>query len=111
MSPDEIEIVEFLRKFRRNFVSVNEISRSIGQRKRYLEDRHWARPLLRRMEVDGLVESNEFSEYRLLLQEEDTTSFWKAVTNPSLSLGDTTIIELDEDTDTDTGAVKLNATE
>jgi hypothetical protein len=96
MSPEETEIIEFLRRFRASFVSVNEISRSIGQRKRFFDDRFWTRPILRRMEVDGWVESNEFGEYRLAVREEDTTSFWQALGQPNISLSDTTIIDLED---------------
>jgi hypothetical protein len=99
MSPEETEIIDFLRRFRGAFVSVNEISRNIGQRKRFFEDRHWTRPILRRMEVDGWVQSNEFGEYRLAVREEDTTSFWQALALPNISLGETTIIQLDEEED------------
>jgi hypothetical protein len=102
MSPEETEIIEFLRRFRGNYVSVNEVSRSIGQRKRFFEDRYWTRPILRRMEVDGWLESNEFGEYRLVLREEDTTSFWQALSQPNAALGETTIIDLEDVSDTET---------
>jgi hypothetical protein len=102
MSPEETEIIQFLRRFRGAYVSVNEISRSVGPRRFFLENRYWTRPILRRMEVDGWVQSNEFGEYRLTVREEDSTSFWQALTQPNITLGETTIIEL-EDQEEDTG--------
>ena len=99
MSSEETEIIEFLRRFRSSHVSVIEISRSIGQRKRFFEDRHWTLPILRRMEVDGSVESNEFGEYRLANCKEATASFRKALSQPNISLEETTIIDLDDVSD------------
>lgn len=93
MSPEETDILEFLRNRQGSYVSVSDISRSVGLRKRFLEDRHWTRPILRRMEMDGWVESNELAEYRLAIKEESTTNFWKALEQPNRALGDTTIIE------------------
>ncbi|MBN2506634.1 MAG: hypothetical protein JXQ71_08065 [Verrucomicrobia bacterium] len=100
MSPEEVEILELLGRFRGNYVSVVEISRNVGQRRRFMEDRFWCRPILRRMEMDGLVEVNEFGEYRVMRREENTTSFWQALDQPDMRLGETTIIDLDEAGDT-----------
>jgi hypothetical protein len=101
MNAEETEIYEFLKRTPHLFVSVTEISRKVGQRKRFIEDRQWTRPILRRMEVDGLVESNEFGEYRVRKRPEDTTSFWKAIQqpDPNIALADTAIITLDEPDD------------
>ena len=93
MNTDENEIFEFLRGYGDNYVSVAEISKRLQHRKRYDTDRNWARPLLRRMELDGLLEANDFGEYRIHRGEEDTT-FKQAISSASLSidLGDTTIV-------------------
>lgn len=93
---EQIEILDFLKRFPKLFVSVIEISKHVGNRKRYNEDRNWARPILRRMEMEGWLESNSFAEYRLKRRPEDTTTFLKAINVAGMSLGDTTIIMVDD---------------
>lgn len=97
MNADEKEIIEFLRSFREVYVSVVEVSRRLGARKRFNLDRTWARPVLMRMELDGLLESNEFGEYRLRNRTSDT-NFKEALQKADLtvSLGETTIIRLQD---------------
>ena len=95
MNEQETELHEFLNRSPQFFVSVVEISKYCGSRKLFLEDRNWARPILRRMEMDGCVESNPFGEYRLKRRPEDTTSFKRALTMPGFPLGETSIITLD----------------
>jgi hypothetical protein len=99
MNADETEVYEFLRGYPGVFVSVTEISRRMGARRKFDQDRTWARPILRRMELDGLLDSNEVGEYRLKQKPSETTSFKKALSVPGLPLGDTTIISLDEVSD------------
>ena len=95
MNVDENEIYEFLKRFP-CFVSVLEISRGVGPRRRFNEDRLWAKPVLRRMEAEGWLESNVFGEFRLKRRKEDDTKFLEAIHHPGASLGDTTIIKLEE---------------
>ena len=99
MNADETEIFEFLKSFPNTYVSVNEISKRVGTRGRFQKDRTWARPLLRRMEMDGVLESNPFGEYRLVQYNSETTLFKSALNQPGIPLGDTTIIVLDDTKD------------
>lgn len=96
MNTEEKEIYEFLKRFPQQFVSINDISKSVGSRKNFHEDRNWTLPVLRRMELEGWVESNAFGEYRVKAPCEDTTSFLKALKTPGVPLGDTAIITLPE---------------
>jgi hypothetical protein len=96
MNADENEIYEFLKQYRNVFVSVIEISKSVGARRNFLADRTWARPILRRMELEGHLESNPSGEYRIKHYSGNTTTFLKALGDPCLVLGDTTIICLDD---------------
>jgi hypothetical protein len=66
MSYDEYEILEFLKKFERIFVSPVEIAKRVGGRQRFSEDRDWARPLLYRLFIEGLLEADEYGHYRLV---------------------------------------------
>src|SRR5437588_4625554 len=97
MNADESAVQQFLKRYPGIFASVTEISRRLGAPRKFQEDRTWARPILRRMEMDGVLESNECGEYRLKAKEDETTSFKVALTKPGLPLGDTTMICLDED--------------
>lgn len=97
MNAIETEIVEFVRSFGEAFVSVTEISKNVGNRKNFLQDRTWAKPILRRLEMEGIIEANIFAEYRLKNHGPATLSFKTALKKPGVSdLGDTTIIRLDD---------------
>ena len=96
MNADETEIFEFLKTFQGLFVSVTEISKRINSRRRYEQDRTWARPILRRMELDGILESNPFGEYRIKQTGLENTTFKEALRLPNVPLGDTAIIMLSD---------------
>src|SRR5262245_30043555 len=96
MTTYEKQIYEFLKRYPDQFVSINDISKSVGSGKNFHEDRAWALPLLRRMELEGWVESNAFGEFRLKATTEDTTTFLKALETPGVPLGDTTIVTFEE---------------
>lgn len=95
MNAEESKIVEFLTTRPDIFVSATEISKFLDRKKMEL-DRNWARPILRRMEMDGFLESNPFGEYRLVRGGEGDTDFKSAIRQPGISLGETTIIRLDD---------------
>ena len=95
MNADELEIYDFLRGFS-GYVSVTEISKKLGKGRKFDLDRTWARPILRRMEMDDILESNPFGEYRLRVPDPSDVSFKDALKNPGASLADTTIINLED---------------
>ena len=68
MSYDEYEILEFLKKFEKIFVSPVEIAKRVGGRQRFHENRDWARPILYRLFVEGLLEADEYGHYRLVTE-------------------------------------------
>jgi len=98
MNAEEQEIYDFLKGFRDTFVSVTDISKRFGRGRKFEEDRNWARPVLRRMEMDGLIESNPFGEYRLLASSAGSSSvdFKQALKTPGAALADTTIIRIED---------------
>lgn len=97
MNADEKEIYQFLRQFKDVFVSVVEVSRRVGNRKMFNLDRIWAKPLLLRMETEGVLESNEYGEFRLRDRSWET-NFIEAMRQalPTVPLGETTIIHLED---------------
>jgi hypothetical protein len=93
MNADETEIFELLKAFPDQFVSVGDVSRRLGSRHRYATDKNWAGPLLRRMEMDGVVEANSYGEYKV--KPPAAVIFKEGLGQPDISLGETTIIMLD----------------
>jgi len=101
MNAEEQQIYEFLKGYPDTFVSVQDISKRFGRGRKFEEDRNWARPVLRRMEMDGLLESNPFGEYRLLSRTpassgSGSVDFKQALKTPGVCLADTTIIRLED---------------
>jgi hypothetical protein len=97
MNADETEVFEFLKRYPHTYVSANEISKNVGDRRKFLNDRVWTRPILRRMEMDGILESNPSGEYRIKGSTGgNTTRFMQALGQTNIDLGDTTIITLGE---------------
>ena len=96
MNADETEVYDFLKQSPRLYISATEISKKVGNKRRFLQDRNWARPILRRMELDGIVESNAVGEYRLKEGTEDAGHFCSAIGQPGIELGDTTIISIQD---------------
>jgi hypothetical protein len=94
MNSEEAEIYELLKRASNRYLSVTEISKSVGPRKNFNRDRLWAQPILRRMEMQGVVEASPFGDYRLTHQPDETTTFKTALEIPGISLGDTTIVSL-----------------
>ena len=94
MNAEETEIYEFLKTRESTYVSASEISKALGRGRRFQKDRNWASPILRRMEVDGLIEANPYGEYRVKGAEPQGPDFKEALHNPDASLGDTTIIRI-----------------
>ncbi len=94
MNAEELAIYEFLKSFPGSFVSIKEICQRAGKWNHFAQDRMWAHPILRRMELDGLVESNSLGDYRV--KGTETTTFRKALQQPGQDLGETTIIMLGE---------------
>src|SRR5690242_6579832 len=92
MTTEEAEIFAFLKRFPNQFLSVGDISKSVGSRKQFNEDRNWALPTLRRMTLEGWIEVSPIGDFRAAHQSDETTSFKKALETPGAPLGDTAII-------------------
>jgi hypothetical protein len=105
MSNEEIQIYELLKRFSNRYVSVTDVSKSVGTRKDFNRDRLWAQPVLRRMEMQGLIEANPYGDYRIKHQPDETTTFKNALETPGVPLGDTTIISLSDVQDDRAGVV------
>ena len=71
MNADEVRIIGFLNEFPDEYVSVIDVSRKLGKGRRYKEDRTWALPIMRRMEMDGLLETNNVGDFRVRTEYRD----------------------------------------
>ena len=118
MNADEMRIIGFLNEFPEEYVSVIDVSRKLGKGRRYKDDRTWASPIMRRMEMDGLLETNDVGDYRVRTEYREngkdqakdqakgtkgtkasdtkTIDFKQALKTPGVSLGDTTIIRISD---------------
>ena len=129
MNADEVRIIGFLNEFPDEYVSVLDVSRKLGKGRRYKEDRTWALPIMRRMEIDGLLETNNVGDYRVRTEYRDngksqdkeikspkastgtktetkSLDFKQALKTPGVSLGDTTIIRISDVQDQGTASRK-----
>jgi hypothetical protein len=85
MDADEREICDFLRSFKRQFVSAKEICKRAGGKWRAREDPHWALPILLRLVDQGLLESDPTGHYRLKPEEkDDKKKLWVSPENKKL---------------------------
>ena len=99
MTTEETEIYELLKRSPNQFVSVTDISKSVASRKAFNEDRLWAQPILRRMEMEGWLEASDYGDFRVKHRPDETTAFKKAIEMPGVPLGDTTIVCLSDGQD------------
>ncbi len=65
MDAKEREIYYYLKPRRREFISVREISRRTGGKRRFRASPDWARPVLLEMAERGILESDAEGRYRL----------------------------------------------
>jgi hypothetical protein len=65
MDADEREICIYLKSWGGQFVSMGEIARRAGGKRRYRQDPNWATLVLGRLVEKGLVESDSTGHYRL----------------------------------------------
>lgn len=63
LSSEELEVLEYLKSWKGNYVTMVEICRSAGGRRRYKESPAWASGLLARLVDSDLVSVNERGHY------------------------------------------------
>jgi hypothetical protein len=64
MTSDEKAIITYLRNWPNTFISGREIARKVGGRRRFEDDRGWAKPILQRMVQNGSIETDQLGQYR-----------------------------------------------
>jgi hypothetical protein len=77
MDADEREIFRFLKSWGGQFVSVREICRRAGNRRRFQEEPDWARLVLLRMVGRGILESDATGHFRIKrMSNKDKNKLW-----------------------------------
>lgn len=77
MDADERDICLYLKGWAGQFVSVGEITRRAGGKRRYRDDPNWAIPILSRLVEKGILESDSTGHYRLKpRKEKDKSKRW-----------------------------------
>jgi hypothetical protein len=66
LSSDEIEVLEYLKAFNGEFVSMGEVCRSAGGRHKFRDSPNWARGIMPRLVDERLIEVNERGHYRYI---------------------------------------------
>jgi hypothetical protein len=64
MTADEKAIIIYLKNWPNTFISGREIARKVSGRRRFEEDRGWAKPILLRMVQNGMIETDQLGQYR-----------------------------------------------
>ena len=70
LSSDELQIVEYLKSWKGTSVSMMEICRSAGGRKRFKESPNWAKSLMSRLVEANLVLANDRGHYCAVIEVE-----------------------------------------
>jgi hypothetical protein len=70
LSSDELEILEYLKSWKGTPISMVEICRCAGGRRKFRESPHWAKGLMARLVESKMVEVNERGHYHAPLEDE-----------------------------------------
>lgn len=103
LSPDEQEIISFLRPLKKQFATSREICRRACGKQRFNEDPNWAKPLLKKLEKQGYLESNANGHYRIKPEEDAkgkvplAPHIQKILSQSSKDFSTSIIINVDED--------------
>jgi hypothetical protein len=68
LSSDELEILEYLKSWKGKSVSMVEICRCAGGRRKFTETPHWAKGLMSRLVDEKLIEVNERGHYSSIIE-------------------------------------------
>ena len=84
LSSDELEVLEYLKSWKGNYVSMVEICRCAGGRRKFKETPHWAKRLMSRLVDEQLVFVNERGHYAYA---------YKAENAPAQATGNSSVAE------------------
>jgi hypothetical protein len=96
LSSDELEILEYLKSWKGTSVSIMEISRCAGGRKKYKDSPHWAKGLMSRLVENDFVFVNDRGHYCCVLEKGDVSPPPDSVTEPVSAPVDDNYFPVDE---------------
>ena len=64
-SQEETFIIDYLKPLGKHFASSKEVCRRAGGKQRFIDDPYWAKPLLKKLEKKGMLESNPSGHFRI----------------------------------------------
>jgi len=103
LSAEEKEILDYLKPLGKQFASPKEVCRRAGGKIKFQKDPYWAKPLLKRLEKSGMLQSNANGHYRIKPQHDNKplvpmSAAIKEILNKSdKDFGQSTILEIDDD--------------
>lgn len=68
LSSDELEILEYLKSWKGKSVSMVEICRCAGGRRKFVESPHWAKGLMSRLVDEKLIQVNDRGHYHYIIE-------------------------------------------
>lgn len=86
LTPDEKDIIDYLKGWPVTYVSGREIARRVGGRARYEEDRGWALPVLMELCNKGLVCTDGLGAYKLVTKDETKKKFIRPISPQILQI-------------------------
>lgn len=103
LSPDEQDILTFLKPLGRQFATPREVCRRACGKQRFNEDPSWAKPILKKLEHKGFLETNANGHYRLKPEDDlkkkvpMAPHIQRILAQSSKDFSASTIINVDED--------------
>jgi hypothetical protein len=103
LTQDETVIIDYLKPLGKQFISAKEVCRRAAGKQRFNKDQDWAKPLLKRLEKKGVLESNALGHYRIKPEEDDKRKIplaphiQRILAQSSQDFSETAIIQLDDD--------------
>jgi len=87
LSSDELQILDYLRGWDEKFISMMEVCRRAGGRRKYEEAPEWAKGLMGRLVEAGMVQVNERGHYRIKTDRNSSQAAARARISPKKTSG------------------------
>jgi len=82
MNTDDQTVLSYLESFKDQFISHTEVSKRAAGKRRFIESPDWARAVLQRLALQGVLEVNAFGQYRIKQKVEKKNEVHEKPDNP-----------------------------
>jgi hypothetical protein len=96
LSSDELEILEYLKSWKGTSVSIMEIARCAGGRKKFKDSPHWAKGLMSRLVEGNFVFVNDRGHYGCVPEKENVSPPTDLIAEPESAPPDDNYFPVDE---------------